>query len=51
MTKEQLCRISHYLFVLDTYLFQESGKEDQRQEIAELQKAITAALAEDEAHA
>lgn len=49
MKKDQLCRISHYLFVLDTYLFHEPGKKDQRQEIAELQKAITAALDREEA--
>lgn len=44
MTKKQLCRISHYLFILDTYLFQQPGREDQRKEIEKLQKAITNAL-------
>lgn len=44
MTEQQLCRISHLLFILDTYLFQEPGREDLCREIAELQKAITDAL-------
>ena len=44
MTEKELCRISHCLFILDTYLFQEPGREDQRQEIEKLQKAITKAL-------
>jgi len=44
MTEKQLCRISHYLWLLDTYLFQQPGREDQQQEIAELQRAITKAL-------
>lgn len=44
MIEKELCRISHYLFILDTYLFQEPGREDQRQEIEKLQKAIGEAL-------
>ncbi|MEH2938824.1 hypothetical protein [Lawsonibacter sp. JLR.KK007] len=44
MTKKELCRISHLLFILDTYLFQEPGREDLCREIAELQKAIGEAL-------
>lgn len=44
MTQEQLCRLSHYLYILDTYLFQEKGREDQRMEIEELQKAINETL-------
>lgn len=40
MTKEQLCRLARYLFVLDTYLFGQEGREEQRKEIAELQRAI-----------
>ena len=44
MTNEQLCRVSHYLFVLDTYLFGKDWSEDQRAEIAGLQKAISNAL-------
>ena len=34
MTKKELCRISHLLFILDTYLFQEPGREDLCREIA-----------------
>lgn len=44
MKQDQLCRISLYLFCLDTYLFREPGREAQRQEIAELQNAITRQL-------
>lgn len=45
MTEKELCRISHYLFVLDTYLFGQPDREDQRQEIEELQKSISRELA------
>ena len=38
MIEKELCRISHYLFILDTYLFQEPGREDQRQEIENSKK-------------
>lgn len=46
MTKEQLCRLAHYLFVLDTYLFQEEGRGEQRKEIAELRRVIADAARE-----
>lgn len=44
MTEKQLYRISHYLFIADTFLFSRNGTEEQQKEIAELQKAITEAL-------
>lgn len=44
MTNEQLCRISHYLWILDSYLFGQPEREDQRKEPKELQKAISAAI-------
>lgn len=44
MTIEQLCKIKHYLWILDSYLFGQLEREDQRKELEELQKAISAAI-------
>lgn len=44
MTIEQLCKIKHYLWILDSYLFGQPERENQRKELEELQKAISAAI-------